>query len=1005
MPRANYLPKAMLFTLVLLNSLMQASAASPQTIEINPELHSLVLSSQVQVLRDDSGKMVYEEVSQPPLSNSFISSGVTGLNFGFTQAAYWYRFSLKNPHHSKQNNWILEISWPPLDYVDVYISDATGRLRIVRGGDLRPPGSTGINHRNYAIALDIEPGSEITLYIRAQLEGSHQLPLALWTAEAFYEKTNIENLLYGMFYGIVAVMIIYNFLIFLTIRDAAYLYYIIFIFWLAAAQMSLDGFAFPFMWWLSPAFVNKSLTVFIALSSLFIPLFIRTSLQTKKYSPRLDRMLGMAMAAAVLCAIMPIFLSVQISIFVVVMVAAITTVLIAAVILTQALTGHRTARFYVLVWGVLVVGIVAKVMQTNGLLPITFLTTYAIHIGLCFLVTLVSLGLADQINRERRQRERLAHRHELAETRAKIDFLAKMSHELRTPMNAIAGFTRLALGSSAENERLTHLGRIEKASESMLKVLDDVLNLTRIETGALHLINEPFSLSTVIDQVTSLVSAEAVNKGISMEVERAQDIPDLLVGDGPHLEQVLMNLIGNSVKFTDTGYVKFIIELVKANQNGISIRFTVQDTGIGITDEQRSRLFSPFSQGDQSLSRKYGGSGLGLVICKRLIELMGSQIDVQSEPGKGSEFSFTVDFGLADNAHQQLQGLSEGQAENTHAPELRGMHVLVVDDNGLNRRLAKEVLTDVGVKVELANDGQQAVEKVQSETFDAVLMDLQMPVMDGLQATRAIRQLEQFSNVPIIAMTANAMQQDRESALASGMNDFLPKPIDSTLLFELLARWAPSENGANMSDVSTKVDHGAISELPDELPGIELQEALLRLGGRKRLLLELLVEFAEDQKDASDRITVMWSSGKTEDAIREAHSLKGMAANIGCNQLSETARLLEMAMKSGEEDKLMPLLAEMERQLSQVRESVAALPNETPVATKADVLSEEAYSSQIAELMALVMSSDFTAQEKFDALKPTLAEKISPESLEKLSVAIRGFDFDTAADLLNECLS
>lgn len=995
--------KSAFAVLVALSWIPVTLAGTVQEVILDPERESVGLDTQVQVLRDTSGELQYPDIRREPYSSEFAASGITGLNFGFTRDAYWYRFALMNPPSSRQRDWVLEISWPPQDYVDIHISDGGAPVRTVHTGDQRAPGSSGIAHRNYAIALEIPPGESRTFHIRAQLEGAHQLPLTLWTADAFYAKTNKENLLYGMFYGIIAVMVVYNLLIYISIRDRAYLYYILFIFWLGVVQLSLDGFAFPLLWWLEPDFVNKSLSVFIALGTVFVPLFIRHSLQTPRHSPGLDLVLGICAYSATLCLFLPLAISVQASIFIVVLVSAATTILVATVISMMALRGHRTAQYYVLAWGVLAVGIVAKVMQTNGLLPITFVTTYALHIGLSFLVTLVSLGLADQINRERRERQRLAHEHELAETRAKLDFLGKMSHELRTPMNAIAGFTGLAIGSRSENERLTHLEHIDKASKSMLKVLDDVLNLTRIETDALKLNHDEFSLATILDQVMSLVATSAADKGIQLTVNRDPRVPDWLEGDGTHLEQVLMNLVGNAVKFTEQGFVRLNVELAGADSVKARIHFSVEDSGIGITQEQLDRLFTPFAQGDQSLSRKYGGSGLGLIISKRLVELMGGRIEVQSEPDRGSRFSFTLSLAVVAAREAGLPEVTPGEP-TTDAARLRGVRVLVVDDNALNRRLAREILEDIGIAVELAENGEQAVSAVHSKPYDAVLMDLQMPVMDGLQATRNIRESGGYEGLPIIAMTANAMAQDREMALASGMNDFLPKPIDSRQLFQLLGKWIPENRREKMNESNSRPGNGVTTGLPDSLPGIELQEALQRLGGRQSLLLDLLREFSQEQQDADRRIAGLWQKGQGEDAIREAHSLKGMAANVGCNKLSETARQVEVALKQGQAQGLDALLETMAQQLGEVSESVAAIPRQAPARAESAMLSEEALAGRLAELMALVVSNDFAAQEKFDDLRPSLAAKLPADVLENLSTAIHGFDFERAAEILGDCV-
>ncbi|MGH8518830.1 MAG: response regulator, partial [Panacagrimonas sp.] len=574
--------------------------------------------------------------------------------------------------------------------------------------------------------------------------------------------------------------------------------------------------------------------------------------------------------------------------------------------------GRRIAQFYVAVWAMLALGVVAKVAEINGLLSVSLWTTYSMHIGACLLVTLVSLGLADQINAMRREHLRLEGERMRAEAAAKSEFLAKMSHELRTPMNAIIGFTDLALRSADDTRRVEHLGHIDTAARSLLHILNDVLDLTRIESGRLVLESRTFEIQEVLDKVAGLLARSADAKGLDVIVGRGADLPTLVIGDALRIEQVLVNLLGNAVKFTEQGEVELRADLEMRAEERLQVRFTVRDSGIGIAPDALPRLFTPFSQADPSMTRRYGGSGLGLAVSRQLAELMGGRIDVLSEPGIGTECRVVLRLksgaqtegtlklegrrvlvaaangslrrmygqmlralGAAEDSTDSIAGLfgllrrapfdallldtrlREGNgldalkqlraADDTaralpvivmtgHGREeiireaigaganacltrpikpslleqtleeflragsiarigrreevghtavarrLRGARVLLVEDNAINRRLASEILREAGVQVDSAEDGQQAIEAVRQEDYDAVLMDLQMPVLDGFGATRAVRDLPDRAGLPIIAMTANAMQRDRDEAYASGMNDFLPKPIDAEQL-------------------------------------------------------------------------------------------------------------------------------------------------------------------------------------------------------------------------------
>ncbi|MEK6805442.1 MAG: 7TM diverse intracellular signaling domain-containing protein [Pseudomonadota bacterium] len=773
----------------LLLAVSFATRAAPLTL--TEDGSGRELSAEVEILRDEAGRLSYAEVTQAATVARFAPAGPQGLNFGFTRAAYWYRFTLDNPSDSTQRDWVLEIAWPPLDFLDAYV-ESGGAVQHLQSGDQRPPGAAGISHHNFALPLFLPPGASATVHLRAQIDGAHQLPLKLWNAQAFYENSARDNMLFGMFYGIMLVMVIYNLLIYFVLRDVSYGYYLLFLISIAALLVNLDGFAFPWLWSLSPKLINGSVPVTIALASVFVPRFIQVSLQTRQHTPRLHRLLNAGFALALIGVVLPFVLPIMESTFINALIGAVTTVLMAAVIAVQAAQGRRTARFYAVVWAALLVGIVAKVMQVNGMLPVNAFTVYSIHIGACLLVTLVSLALADQINNERRERARLLREKAEARADAQSEFLAKMSHELRTPMNAIVGFTDLALRDRSEEKRIQHLRLIDGASRSLLGIVNNVLDLTRIESGKLSLEETDFNLPAQLDKVLSLMRPSA-RKGVALKLNLGDDVPAMLVGDPLRLEQVLVNLVNNALKFTERGEVELNVRADPVDASRAHLEFSVRDTGVGIAGDRLPQLFKPFTQADQSTTRKYGGSGLGLTICKQLVELMGGRLTAQSTPGQGSEFRFDLNLPVS---RQPLTAppkfaLREPVSETEAAQRTRGAKVLLVEDNAMNRRLAREILGDAGVLLDFAEHGGEAVDAVQKKAFDLVLMDVQMPVMDGYEATRRIRALPGFDTLPIIAMTANALNQDREQAAAAGMNDFLAKPIDATQVLEMLAKWLP----------------------------------------------------------------------------------------------------------------------------------------------------------------------------------------------------------------------
>ncbi|UQB43150.1 response regulator [Thiomicrospira microaerophila] len=370
--------------------------------------------------------------------------------------------------------------------------------------------------------------------------------------------------------------------------------------------------------------------------------------------------------------------------------------------------------------------------------------------------------------------------------RAKSEFLANMSHEIRTPMNGIIGMSELGLKETEPQKMQHELLRVNQSARLLLGIINDILDFSKIEADKLELDPQPFQLSQLKDELTDLFEGLAQDKGVTLIVGCVckDNCVQCLYGDNLRLRQILTNLLGNAIKFTEQGEVRLTIKLDSQtdNESEVFLSFDIQDTGIGMTVEQQQKLFTAFTQADTSITRKHGGTGLGLVISRRLVKLMGGEdIYIKSQPNKGSSFSFSVPM-MACNAQQQTQ--LNTQVKRTEQTQLTG-RVLVVEDNEINQEVAVNMLTQLGLQVELAENGQIAVEKVQQQTFDLILMDIQMPVMDGYQACRVIRQFNQIT--PIIALTAAAMVEDKNKALAVGMSDHLAKPLNSDALYRVLS--------------------------------------------------------------------------------------------------------------------------------------------------------------------------------------------------------------------------
>ena len=940
-------------------------------------------------------------------------------NFGFYENGLWLYTRFSNV--SSANEWVLKLEFSQLDKVDMFLLDDGELIASSSQGKLRNdnPYRMPILHAELPYATDVE------LFVRIESQSSGLIaPLEIQSAASFVRSNFFDNLFWGLFYGGLVILAIYNLVLYVGIREPSLLAYVVYIstvilwqfVWGGHMEMVFPGGITP---WLGQH--TDLIFVIIGLSS---GAFTLTFLDTAKTAPKTNPVIKVAMtilAVLGVATMLDLFPRMwQNALVYIVGIIAIGSYIYAG--FESYFNKFQPARYFIFAWSILSVGALVGMFSLLGILPANDFTAVIFQVCVFLEAGLFSLALMDksrnQLEREIQQatndlrnnmelieeqnaRLDIARKDAIKASNVKSQFLANMSHEIRTPLNAILGFSKELLNVSLTPEKQEQVRIINNSADNLLTIVNDVLDFSKIEAGKLQINNQPFSPNQLLEEMVSVMSKSASLKKLEFVFELGP-LPDKLIGDIFRIRQILNNLLSNAVKFTSTGHVTLVAYGEQQEHGIFQLHLKVEDTGIGISRKDRKKLFSAFSQVDDSLNRSYQGTGLGLVISQELVKLMRGQLNMHSVPGQGScfavslpthqmsnkyyltpkpewqdktvaifdpypftrmatarmltylgarvtsiestdflstlddkfdylfaslpqgslqsrntmlahfikfdatqriltytgaepfaqypslsqHFNAQVRMPLTPSKLETLLGSSKASQENQLEQRLRKLpaaRVLAVDDMDMNLRLLKTWLNPSPLSLTLCHSGQQAVSLCEKHEFDLILMDVQMPNMDGLQASQLIRKTEHNLGTPIIAVTAHAFKEEQERLLASGMDDYLPKPIDINALVELITRWCIQE------------EHEAVV-----VPTVDWQLALKRTNHDANTAQEMMSEFIKQLPELCEDIRQQADSRDFENLESHVHRLHGVCCYTGVPKLQSLCNDIESALKRGE---------------------------------------------------------------------------------------------------------
>lgn len=1005
--------KSLLLGLFLIFMALPALAQSTlQLINTDETTH---LSDKVKILAESDIQLTIDEVRERKDEFSWHSS--TNPNYGMHTSGVWLRTSLNRI--SDLDEWVIDIGFAHMDRADFYLFDGDKLIASNKQGKL----SSEQFSRFPAFKVKLPLAKKVDLYVRIESQNMQVIaPLDIQPYERYMRMVFWDNLIWGLFYGGLIILALYNLVLYLINKEYSLLAFVGYIAAVITWQFVWGGHSvlllpFEATLWLTSH--TDLIFVFVGIASgVFTYTFLEAKRTAYKTAPFIKINIGMLITMG-FCSLISLFPAAwQNAIVYLVTLFAIFSFLFAG--FESYKNKFIAARYFIAAWLILFISALVSMTSITGILPTNIFTTYCLHVGLFVQAGLFSIAMMDkshnQLEREIQQatndlrnnmefieeqnaRLDIARKDAINASTIKSQFLANMSHEIRTPLNAILGFSKELIHTPLPVDKQEHLRIINSAADTLLNIVNDVLDVSKIEAGKLELHNQPFCPNDMLEEMVSVMARSAHNKKLEFIYELTP-LPQKLVGDAQRIKQILTNLLGNALKFTPSGHISLLVKGKMLPHNMYELNFNIKDTGIGISQDDRKKLFNAFSQLEDSTSRTYQGTGLGLMICQQLVHLMGGKITLTSEPGKGSCFSVTISINIlnksdefarrigwgkkkvllletdelttqsaakmlentgaqvsvtknigefiaaqkdwdtlfaclpegylsshTDILHQLTksemsnlvilysgEGISFGERQNITKPtelrlpltlsklvslnesssesnqsqlvqnllELPKIKILAVDDMDMNLRLLRTWLNPSHLELSLANSGEEAVSLCNEEEFDIILMDVQMPVMDGLQASRLIRKTQLNVGTPIIAVTAHALKDEQERLLASGMDDYLPKPIDLEDLIELIKRWCNTDN--------TSTEYSAV----------DWTMALKIANQNEAAAKDMLNAFVKELPELVTQIESAWKLTDKQNLKQLIHKLHGACLYTGVPMLLDLCDELETAIKLDE---------------------------------------------------------------------------------------------------------